>query len=284
MDFTVIDVETANPNLASICQVGIAVFRDGKLHESWSSLINPLDYFDSMNVSVHGIDENMVLSAPSWAEVYQQILPFVTGQIVASHTPFDRTATFRASLKAGLQPFDCYWLDTARVARRAWSEFSRSGYGLKNLAAHCGITFTHHDALEDARAAGEILLRAVAETGSTVAEWCARVNQPLTPKVKAPIARQACPDGLLVGDVVAFTGALSITRSDAADMASAAGCEVGIGVTKQTTLLVVGDQDIERLAGMDRSAKHRKAEGLIAKGQNIRILGESDFLALLQPV
>lgn len=145
------------------------------------------------------------------------------------------------SSRSGGQPFDCYWLDTARVARRAWSDFSRSGYGLKNLAAHCGITFTHHDALEDARAAGEILLRAVAETGSTVAEWCARVNQPLTPKVKAPIARQACPDGLLVGDVVAFTGALSITRSDAADMASAAGCEVGIGVTKHTTLLVVGD-------------------------------------------
>lgn len=284
MDFTVIDVETANPNLASICQVGIAVFRDGKLHGSWSSLVNPLDYFDPMNVSVHGIDENMVLSAPSWVEVYKQILPFVTGQIVASHSPFDHIATFRASLKAGVQPFDCYWLDTARVARRAWSEFSRSGYGLKNLAAHFGITFTHHDALEDARAAGEILLRAVAETGSTVAEWCARVNQPLTPKVKAPIARKACPDGLLVGDVVAFTGALSITRSDAADMASAAGCEVGIGVTKHTTLLVVGDQDIERLAGMDRSAKHRKAEGLIAKGQNIRILGESDFLALLQPV
>ncbi|MNR51519.1 DNA polymerase III subunit epsilon [compost metagenome] len=89
---------------------------------------------------------------------------------------------------------------------------------------------------------------------------------------------------MLVGDVVVFTGALSVTRSDAAYMASAAGCEVGIGVTKHTTLLVVGDQDIDRLAGMDRSAKHRKAEELIAKGQKIRILGESDFLALLQPV
>ncbi|WP_122411010.1 3'-5' exonuclease [Pseudomonas viridiflava] len=167
MDFTVIDVETANPNLASICQVGVAVFRDGKLCESWSSLVNTDDYFHHMNVSVHGIDEGMVQAAPTWSEVYHQILPFVTGQIVASHMPFDRTATLRACNSVGLAHFDCTWLDTARVARRAWSDFSRSGYGLKNLATHFGISFEHHDALEDARAAGEILLRAIADTGSS---------------------------------------------------------------------------------------------------------------------
>ncbi|WLH83975.1 exonuclease domain-containing protein [Pseudomonas sp. FP2338] len=283
MDFTVIDVETANPNLASICQVGVAVFRSGKLHESWSSLVNPNDYFHHINVSVHGIDESMVLSAPSWAEVYHQILPFVTGQIVASHMPFDRTATLRACHSAGLEHFDCTWLDTARVARRAWSEFSRFGYGLKNLAANFGISFEHHDAAEDARAAGEILLRAVADTGSTPAEWCSLVQLPLSPLAK--LTETAIDqDGVLGGNFVVFTGALSIPRREASQMAAAGGCEVGNTVTKQTTLLVVGDQDISRLAGKDKSSKHVKAEELIAKGQKIRILGESDFQALLQSV
>ena len=284
MDFTVIDVETANPNLASICQVGIAVFRDGKLHESWSSLVNPHDYFHPMNTSVHGIDESMVMSAPSWSEAYAQILPFVTGQIVASHMPFDRTATLRACQSAGLAHFDCYWLDTARVARRAWSEFSRSGYGLKNLANHFGISFEHHDALEDARAAGEILLRAIAHTGSTAAEWCSLVNRPLSPALKPVVGLPDSLEGVLAGNVVVFTGALSIPRQQASEMAAQGGCEVGLNVTKQTTLLVVGDQDISRLAGKDKSSKHRKAEELITKGQKIRILGESDFQALLQPV
>lgn len=283
MDFTVIDVETANPNLASICQVGVAVFRNGKLHELWSSLVNPNDYFHHINVSVHGIDESMVLSAPSWAEVYPQILPFVTGQIVASHMPFDRTATLRACHGAGLEHFDCTWLDTARVARRAWSEFSRSGYGLKNLAANFGISFEHHDAAEDARAAGEILLRAVADTGSTPAEWCSLVQLPLSPLAKLT-ETTIDQDGVLGGNFVVFTGALSIPRREASQMAAAGGCEVGNTVTKQTTLLVVGDQDISRLAGKDKSSKHVKAEELIAKGQKIRILGESDFQALLQSV
>lgn len=284
MDFTVIDVETANPNLASICQVGIAVFRGGVLHESWSSLVNPHDYFHPMNVSVHGIDESMIASAPSWAEVYPQILPFVTGQIVASHMPFDRTATLRACQSAGLDHFACSWLDTARVARRAWSEFSRSGYGLKNLSATFGITFQHHDALEDARAAGEILLRAIAHTGSSAAEWCSLVNLPLTPALRPAEGLAVMQNGILAGNVVVFTGALSIPRRDASEMAAANGCEVGASVTKQTTLLVVGDQDISRLAGKDKSSKHVKAEELIAKGQKIRILGESDFQALVQSV
>lgn len=281
MDFTVIDVETANPNLASICQVGIAVFRDGKHYESWSSLVNPNDYFHDMNVSVHGIDESMVLSAPSWTEVYNQILPFLNGQIVASHMPFDRTATLRACHGVGLAHFDCTWLDTARVARRAWSDFSRSGYGLKNLASHFGISFKHHDALEDARVAGEILVRAIAETGSTAAEWCSLVKLPLSKLAETLVVDQ---DGILGGNVVVFTGELSIPRREASQMAAAGGCEVGNNVTKQTTLLVVGDQDISRLAGKDKSSKHVKAEELIAKGQKIRILGESDFQALLQSV
>ena len=89
------------------------------------------------------------------------------------------------------------------------------------------------------------------------------------------------PDGPLHGEVVVFTGALSIRRSEAAQLAATAGCEVDPSVTKVTTLLVVGDQDIRRLAGHEKSSKHRKAEELISKGRTIRILIESDFKRLV---
>ena len=74
-----------------------------------------------------------------------------------------------------------------------------------------------------------------------------------------------------------FTGTLSVPRREAANAAAAAGCRVDDGVTKHTTLLVVGDEDLRRLNGHEKSSKHRKAEQLIANGQPIRILGESDF-------
>jgi DNA polymerase-3 subunit epsilon len=59
------------------------------------------------------------------------------------------------------------------------------------------------------------------------------------------------------------------------------GCNIDTGVTRNTTILVVGDQDILRLAGYSKSSKHRKAEKLISKGQQIRIMGEADFRAIL---
>jgi len=46
-------------------------------------------------------------------------------------------------------------------------------------------------------------------------------------------------------------------------------------------MLVVGDQDVMKLAGHEKSAKHRKAESLIAQGEEIRILRESDFMELV---
>jgi len=64
-------------------------------------------------------------------------------------------------------------------------------------------------------------------------------------------------------------------------MALGQGCAVGSGVTQKTTLLVVGDQDLARLAGKEKSPKHLKAEFLILKGPKIRLLKEGDFIALV---
>ncbi|MFK7852008.1 MAG: BRCT domain-containing protein [Akkermansiaceae bacterium] len=79
-----------------------------------------------------------------------------------------------------------------------------------------------------------------------------------------------------------FTGALSMPRREAADVAAQAGCEVISGVTKKTTLLVVADQDVSKLNGKTKSSKHLKAEALIQKGTKIRILRESDFISLVE--
>lgn len=78
-----------------------------------------------------------------------------------------------------------------------------------------------------------------------------------------------------------FTGQLEIPRREAADLAPSLGCTVGSCVNKKTTLLAVGDQGIEKLAGHIKSSKRRKAEELISKGQSIRILKESDFSQLV---
>lgn len=281
MMFVALDVETANPDMSSICQIGVVRFENGYPLETWSVLVDPEDWFDDMNISIHGIDERKVKGCPNFKTVSAELHSRLEGQVVATHTAFDRNAITQAARRHSTAIPSCTWLDTARVARRAWPEVSQRGYGLGPLAERFGIDFLHHDAAEDAKAAGLILVRAIHETGLDIAGWIERVKKPLDSIAPQGVARDGNPEGSLFGEIVVFTGSLAIPRKEAADMAARMGCEVSDGVTKHTSLLIVGDQDIRALNGHEKSSKHRKAEQLMAKGTRIRILTESDFMAMV---
>jgi len=278
MRFVAVDVETANPNMSSICQIGLVRFEDGRETACESVLVDPQDYFDPYNVEVHGIDEEAVRGAETFAELHNWLCGWTAGEVVVCHTHFDRVAFQQACDNCEIAALACTWLDSARVARRAWPQFAQRGYGLANVAAHCGISFEHHDALEDARAAGLIVLKAIEHTGHDIETWLKQVRRSMS---QGEATRRASDgDGALLGEAVVFTGALQVPRREAADRAAMAGADVMPGVTRKTTMLVVGDQDIAKLNGYDKSGKHLKAEALIAAGQQIRIIGETDFLVL----
>ena len=284
MNFIALDVETANADLASICQIGIAHFSGGCFAEKWESLVDPEDEFDSMNISIHGIDESMVAGAPTFPSLGETVTQKLVDTVVVSHTPFDQTAIRSVFAKYGIEIPVITWLDTARVIRRTWLDLSRRGYGLAPVAERLGIEFRYHDAAEDARAAGEILLHAIRETGLSVDEWVVRAKKPISSSpggsTSERITRDGDPEGPFFGEVAVFTGALSMPRREAADLAATAGYEVAASATKTTTLLIVGDQDVRKLAGHEKSSKHRKAEKLIQKGQPIRVLRETDFRSI----
>ena len=172
LTFNSIDVETANANRASICQIGVAHVRNGQIKDEWKTLVNPEDYFHQGNVSIHGIRESDVRYGPTLPEVCNELRARLRGAVLVSHTPFDRTAFERAMGKYGLEQLQVTWLDSAQIARRAWPQrYGQNGYSLKSLASDLGISFQHHDALEDARAAAEIVLRACASTGRDIEDW-----------------------------------------------------------------------------------------------------------------
>lgn len=283
--FTAIDVETANADMASICQIGIVKYENGSLIDEWSSYIDPEDFFDGINIAIHGIDEDLIQGAPTYPQVFEVLRAYLDGSVTVCHTHFDRVATQRACQRYGMPVPEAKWLDSARIARRTWDECCDRGYGLYDVCRLLGYDFKHHDALEDARAAAYIVTAAIAETGLDLEAWFKRVQQPIDPSSVgsgAALKREGNPDGEFYGEVLVFTGALEIPRREAADLAASIGCTVATGVTKKTTMLVVGDQDIRRLAGNEKSSKHRKAEQLIEKGASIRILKESDFKELVR--
>lgn len=206
--FAAVDVETANSNPASICQIGVVSFANGAVVDVWQTLIDPGDRFDPINVSIHGVDQASVCCAPRFPDVAPKISALLSGKTVASHMAFDKVALERTCEKYSLPRINCTWLDTARVSRRAWPQFARRGYGLAAIASWCGIRFDHHRAQEDAWAAGSILLCAVAATGLSVSDWVDRSREPIRPgtrwrRTKDPLVSGSRPAvdhaGLLSG-------------------------------------------------------------------------------------
>ena len=283
LTFNAIDVETANCDRASICQIGIVHVVDGEIHDNWKTNINPEDWFDPRIVDIHGITEDMVANSPTMPEIRDELRQRLRGSTVFSHTTFDRVAFERAMSKYDLEQLQVTWMDSARVARRWWAQYSKRGYGLKNIANDFGIKFEHHDALEDARATALIVLKILEESGIGIQEWLEKIATHRV-KPRETISYENPPaqiDGDLNGETLVFTGALEMVRHEATQKAIDAGCTVVGTMSKNVSLLVVGTQNKHSLKGMAKSTKHRKAEELIAIGHEIQIISESDFLDLI---
>ena len=286
MDFIAVDVETANSQRWSICQLGICVVEAGKVVKTDSVLIDPECEFDPFNVEIHGIDAKDVKGKGNFRSSFLGMSSDFHGSIVLSHTSFDSVAIHQACERYEIEVPVSTWIDTARVSRRAWPKGINgfTGWSLKKLCRELDIDFKHHDAGEDARACAELMLRAIDVSGIDLESWPTRNRQPIDPTKKKSTSRQSLegnPEGPLCGEVVVFTGTLSLPRGEYAKWAAELGCDVGAGVNKKTSILVVGDQDLQRLGGKDKSNKHRKAEEAIKKGQDIQILGESELRCFL---
>jgi len=163
--FIALDVETANNDRASICQVGLAGVRPDNTIASWSTYVDPQT--DNWSCSwVHGITAEKVEGAPRFPEVLSALRIIVGTSIVIQHSSFDKSAISAACSFHSEQMPHWIWSDSVRIARSAWPDLKgNGGHGLANLKTHLGLDFNHHDARDDARAAAQIVLRAEEQCG-----------------------------------------------------------------------------------------------------------------------
>lgn len=169
--FAALDVETANHDPASICQIGIATVDEGQVREVWTQLVRPNGLFRARHVAIHGITPEAVIHAPSLCEIHGEMairLP----RYVITHTRFDVAALTQACRQSQRPMFDRVWVDSSVLPDRAWpGHFPRGSRALAKIAARLGIAFEHHDAGEDARAAAEIALRSLSALGMRIDEY-----------------------------------------------------------------------------------------------------------------
>jgi len=156
--FVAFDFETANYNRHSICAAGFVFVENGIIVDQIYSLINPEEYFNSMNISVHGIKPEDVKDAPTFPEFYDSIKEQLSGKTLVAHNlPFDGYALRDNIARYSIRPVEKYLLCSLQLAKKVLPKQSR--YSLDYLSNQFGIKLEHHHhALADAEACAKLFL------------------------------------------------------------------------------------------------------------------------------
>ena len=297
VDFVAIDFETANRHRESVCSVGVAIVRGGTIVEQTSTLINPVCEFSRYNMAINKIGPDDVADAPLFPEVWDVLAPLLTDRTVVAHVASFDLGALRQVVAANELPginmrAMCSW----RLARRTWQTFP--SFGLSYLCTALGIPLDHHEAGSDAAACAQVVLAAIRESGaSSFDDMCSRLGfEPgaLTPDAFVGVsnhggdlrnlkgAEDADPDHPLFGRQICFTGTMfSMTRGEAVERIVEHGADFKSSVSKNCDMLVIGDADFAEFADGMQTGKIMRATELRSKGEDIEIIAERDFLALL---
>jgi DNA polymerase III epsilon subunit-like protein len=303
LDFCAIDFETANLDRGSPCAVGLVKVMDGRVVQSERWLMRPPpdnDDFHPFNVALHGIGPADVRDQPRFAERLPDILAFAGGlPFVAHNAAFDMGCMRDACDWSEISWPEASYACTLVLARRTWRELL--SYSLPWVVDAAGLSLdSHHDPEADARAAANVMLAIARHHEATSLEevldsaycrmghmspaydWkgCAGKYASGAGPELPDVNPDADPEHPFYGQEMVFTGALgSMTRGEAWGMVAEAGGRPAKGVTKSTSILVIGYQDARMLApGATMSRKAQKAAELRAHGQDIEIMPEVDFL------
>ena len=151
MNFAAIDFETATASRDSACSVAVVEVKDGKLYDSYYTLIQPpANRYNSFNTRIHGISREDTADAPDFAQIWPELSQHLEGRIVVAHNArFDMGVLGACLAKYGLSHPDFAYCDTVAIARKVWPDLEN--HKLNTVGDFLQIAFNHHNALDDAR-------------------------------------------------------------------------------------------------------------------------------------
>lgn len=279
------------------------------------------DHFDPRNVQIHGITPDMVKDAPRFGELYTPLMNFVGNDILVAHNAaFDvgviRSAAEMSELNVDPRTFAC----TVILSRKTYDLPSYSLPFVAEAAG--APLENHHEALADATACANIMMdiayrQNAADIPAVHQSLRVSLGHAEGYHVGDPLSR-ASADGLrwkseqrdipqppdwqiwphegsnpqpnldadpthpLYGENVVFTGNLAMSRQDAKNRAAVVGATTASRVTRQTTVLVVGDGFVASDLRTGRiTNKARRALELRERGQHIEVVSEGEFLQMV---
>lgn len=298
MDFIALDFETAAPQRASACAMGITLVKSNEIVDCHSFLINPETRFNQRNTDIHGLSARDVKDASTFPEVWANVRRyFLRLPVVAHNAEFEKGVLEATARRYGFELPTILYYDTLSMARRNYP--GRPSYSLGELCAELSIPLEcHHECSADSMAAAHLMIHmlrnddfeifpfAIGERHSTADVYASPAyTRP------APIEKPDYAEANVQFDAGAFihafgsrfvvTGEIAgYKRDDVYAMIQRNGGTVAQSVSKKVQYVLVGMQD-KNVVSDSANAKSRKvleAEELRRGGHDIKIIRLEEFL------
>lgn len=167
LTYVVFDTETTglDPDKDEVVQIGAVRVVNGRIVEGerFDTLVNPGRPIPPGSTKVHGISDDMVVSAPGIDEATRRFHAFARGSVLVAHNaPFDLAFLKRYGARLGLS-FDHPVLDTVLLSAVLFG--GSATHTLDALAESLGVDIAdvvRHTAIGDAIATAEALVGCIA--------------------------------------------------------------------------------------------------------------------------
>ena len=158
--YVAIDFETMTTWRASVCSVGLAVIENGKITDTFYSLVCPLSKEENYYCcQTHGLKYKDVKDSPKFDEIWGIIdKEYIKGSpLIAHNAPFEKSC-----INACNETFDTNsdykYIDTLKLSRKYLNKLEKHTLDAVCEALHCKLKH-HHNALDDAKACAEVFIK-----------------------------------------------------------------------------------------------------------------------------
>ena len=176
-DFVVFDIETTgfSPVNNRIIEIGAVKVSGGEIADKFSTFVNPDVPIPFEIEKLTGINDSMVIDAPSIEEVLPEFLAFCEGAVLVAHNAeFDMSFIKENAMRQNLKREFTY-VDTVGIARILLPHQGK--HTLDAVAKTMGVSLeNHHRAVDDAGATAEIFVKFIPMLKENGADTLAKVN------------------------------------------------------------------------------------------------------------
>ncbi len=151
--YTVVDIETTglSKNYHQITEIAAARVRNGRIVESFESLVNPQVRIPHFITKLTGISDAMVKDAPTISRVMPSFIDFVSEDVFVAHNATFDYGFLEHNARLHGHKLENERLCTRKLANRLFPELPRKRLG--DLCGHLNITNVRaHRAMGDVQA------------------------------------------------------------------------------------------------------------------------------------